>query len=295
MSSDALMRFALAIAAVAALCRFAVQGAEPQNAMPPALLEAIAGNEPYCSLVEYGLPLINTTTEVEALPVELRLSRAAAIKRVLLEQMVRAKAERHRVSPSNYAISAERAVELGAPMVFALFMQLEAQGELSPRARYTVREALRQLYRDYRVHELDLRLFVETSHLAPEDILDAAQWLPMDVLFSPVYVSDFTAEELEQQYKELGGVISELATVYASVQSAEQARSAVDKLLPLLVRYAATQGARKLATAEQLQRLRAHYGLLYHDLPRWNEQRRRVQQANYFDCVKLRIIDYFLN
>ncbi|MBR5887061.1 MAG: hypothetical protein IKZ07_02520 [Akkermansia sp.] len=289
------MRFALAIATVAALCPIAVQGAEPQNAMPPALLEAIAGNEPYCSLVEYGLPLINTTAEVESLPVELRLSRAAAIKRVLLGQMVRAKAERHRVSPENYALSAQRAVELGTPMVFALYMQLEAQGELSSRARYTVREALRQLYSDYRVHELDLRLFVETSHLAPEDILDAAGWLPMEVLFSPVYERDFTAEGLERQYKELGGLVSELAAVYTSVQSAEQAQSAADKLLPLLVRYAATQGTRKLATAEQLQGWRARYGLLYRDLPHLNEQRRRVQQANYFDCVKLRIIDYFLN
>ena len=38
------------ISAVLSLC--SLHGAEPQLSMPPALLEAIAGHEPYASLVE---------------------------------------------------------------------------------------------------------------------------------------------------------------------------------------------------------------------------------------------------
>lgn len=278
-----------------ALCLSAVQGAEPQNAMPPALIEAIAGHEPYHSLVELGLPLINTTAEVEALPADLRRRRSTGIKLALLGQMVQARAERHRITEENYAATARRARELGAPASFALYMKLLADGQLSSRERYTVREALNCLYRDYRVNVLELRLFVETSDLDDADLLAMGDWLPVAALFNLAKPGDVTEPELAQQYGEQGVLTTELAAVYAAIQSPEQAESAVAQLLPLLQRYAATLPLRELVSPAQLQQLQARYGLLYGAVPQLNAQRERVRRANYYDSVKLRIIDTLLN
>lgn len=289
------MRRTLASATLTALCLSAVQGAEPQSAMPPALIEAIAGNEPYRSLVEYGLPLINTTGEIESLPSELRGKRATGMKRALLEQMVKAREERHRISSENYAATARRAQELGAPTSFALYMKLLAEGQLSSRERYTVREALNSLYRDYRVNVLELRLFVETSNLDAADLLTMGDWLPMEKLFNLVKPGDSTEPELAQQYRDLGVLTLELADIYAGIQNSAQAERAVAQLLPLLQRYVATLPLRELVSPVQLQQFQARYGLLYGAVSQLDAQRLRVRQANYYDSVKLRIIDTLLN
>ncbi|MBR5894967.1 MAG: hypothetical protein IKZ13_05435 [Akkermansia sp.] len=278
-----------------ALCLNSVQGAEPQNAMPPALLEAIAGNEPYASLVEYGLPLISTTEEVEALPIELREQRATAIKKVLLEQMVRAKEEQHRVTSENYAACAQRAFELKAPAAFALYMQLEAEGQLAPRARYAVREALRCMYEAYRVDSLGLRYFVEGSHLATDELREAADWLPLAGLFNLTKMSELTPQKMEADYAALIQLTSELCDVYTGISNREQAEAAVEKLLPLLVRFEATVGTRKLATPEQLAALEKRFSAPFKWLfPALVGQHNRVREANYYDVLRLRVVDYFL-
>lgn len=289
------MRRIHAPAIIAALCLSTVQGAEPQIAMPPALIEAIDGNEPYHSLVDYGLPLINTAAEVAALPAELRSRHAVGIKLALLAQMVQAREERHRITSENYAATARRAMEQGAPTSFALYMKLLADGRLSSRERYTVREALNCLYRDYRINVLEMRLFVETSHLAADDLLAMGDWLPLDSAFNLAMPGDCTDEELERQYKDLGLLTSELAAVYAKIQSPGQAESAVAQLLPLLKRHVATLPVRTLVSPAQLQQLQTRYGLLLRGRSLLNEHQRRVRQANYYDSVKLRILDTLLH
>ena len=287
---------ACAIAVLTALCALVVQGAAPQQSMPPALLEAIAGNEPYASLVEYGLPLLNTPEEVDALPVELWEARAVALKKVLLQQMVRARGERHRITAENYAESARLAQELGAPAAFVLYQQLEAAGQLPPRARYVVREAQRVLCENYRVDTLALRYFVEGSHLAANELLAAAEWLPLAGVFNLTKKSELTEEKLAADYADLTCLTSELSGIYTSIQSGEQAEAAVEALLPLLVRYLATAGTRHFSTPEQqealLQRFGKQLNLVYSVLL---EQRKRVREANYYDSVKLRIVDYLLD
>lgn len=285
-----------AIAFLSVLCLSAVQGAEPQQSMPPALLEAIAGNEPYTSLVEYGLPLLNTPEEVEALPPALREAHAVAIKKVLLQQMVRAREERHRVTTENLEFCAGLARELEAPEVFALYLQLEAAGQLSPRAGYVVREALNLLYESYRVDALALRYFVEGSHLSAEELLEAAEWLPLAGLFNLTKKSELTAEKQEADFADYVTLSTEISAVLASVQSGEQADAAVEKLLPLLVRYAATAGTRHFSEPEQQRLLLQHFGeQLNRVYPVFVSQRKRLREANFYDSVRLRIVDYLLD
>ncbi len=281
---------------LALLCVLPAYGAEPQLAMPPALLEAMAGNEPYASLVEYGLPLLTTAEEVAELPEELRRSRAVAIKRVLMEQMIQARADRHCITAENYAHSAQRALELGAPTVFALYQKLLAEDELSARESYIVRSALNTLYENYGINYLALRFFVEGAELSTEDALEIAGWIPLEGLFNIIREEDLTLPLLEKQLHELAAVNEELVRVFSGIQSAEQAEGALPELLPLLVRFEATSGLRKCATPQQFQVLNFRHGALMRSIgSSLPAERIRLREADYYGNVRLKVLNLLLN
>lgn len=281
---------------LALLCVLPAYGAEPQLAMPPALLEAMAGNEPYASLVEYGLPLLTTAEEVAEQPEELRRSRAVAIKRVLMEQMIQARADRHRITAENYAHSAQRALELGAPTVFALYQKLLAEDELSARESYVVRSALNMLYENYGINYLALRFFVEGAELSTEEALDIAGWIPLEGLFNIIREADLTLPLLEKQLHELAAVNAELVRIFSGIQSAEQAETALPELLPLLVRFESTAGLRKFATPQQFQVLSFRHGALIRSIgSSLPAERIRLREADYYGNVRLKVLNMLLN
>ncbi len=283
-------------AVLALLCVLPAYGAEPQLAMPPALLEAIAGNEPYASLVEYGLPLLTTAEEVAELPEALRSSRAVAIKRVLMEQMIQARADRHRITAENYAHSAQRAQELGAPAVFVLYQKLLAEDELSARECYIVRSALNKLYENYGINYLALRFFVEGAELSTEVALEIAGWIPLEGLFNHIREEDLTLPLLENQLHELAAVNAELVRVFSGIQSAEQAEAALPELLPLLVRFESTAGLRKYATPQQFQVLNFRHGTLIRSIgSALPAERIRLREADYYGNERLRVLNMLLN
>lgn len=274
---------------------YSVQGAEPQPSMPPALLEAIEGREPYHSLVEHGLPLISTSEEVAALPQQLRQSQASAMKRVLLEQMLRARKDGFRISSENFSLSALQAHQLGAPGAFVIYHRLEAEGQLTPRERYAINSALQRLYEDYLVNVQDMRLFIECVQLSSEELLGMLEWLPLDGLFNLVRMSELTSARLEHECRELIDLASEISEIYASIDSPETAAAAVELLLPLLGRYQATAGLRYFASPHQVQLLARHYGLVLRNLgEQLSALRTRVREANYYDNLNLRVVDYLL-
>lgn len=282
------------ISAALSLCT--LHGAEPQAAMPPALLEAIAGNEPYASLVEYGLPLIRATEEVEALPAELRQSQATAIKKVLMAQMVRARDERHRITAENYEACAQMAHEQGTPLVFAIYQRLLAEGELSAKEAYTVRSALGRLYEDYRVDALALRYFVEGSRLAADDLRDSLDWLPVEALFNLIPRSAITPENAERDFEKLQTLLPEITALYRSIDSPKTAEAALPQLLELLPQFESTAGSRKFLEPEHLTPLLQKYGPKISPLfTELNAQRERLKEANYYDSVRLRVLDYLMN
>ena len=282
------------ISAVLSLC--SLHGAEPQLSMPPALLEAIAGHEPYASLVEYGLPLICATEEVEALPAELRQSQATAIKKVLVEQMVRARNERHRVTAENYEACAQMAKEQGTPLVFAIYQHLLAEGELSAREAYTVRSALGRLYEDYRVDALALRYFVEGSHLTADDLRVSLEWLPLEGLFNLIPRSTLTPEKAELDFEKLQTLLPEITALYRGIDSPAAAESALPQLLELLPQLESTAGTRKFLEPELLEPLLQKYGPKISPLfAELLAQRERLREANYYDSVRLRVLDYLMH
>lgn len=285
------MRLGRLVPAVAMAAVQVVQAAEPQSAMPPALLEAIAGAEPYVSLVEYGLPLLNTSQEVAALSVELRSSQAAAIKRVLMLQMARARTERHRISSENYQTCAACAREWGAPPVFAAYLQLEGSGELNSRRRYVVREALRQLYEDYRVNALAIRYFVESMQLTPDEALAVDEWLPLENFFNLVPKSEITAQRVKAETAELPALLDSLIGCYAGVGDYEQAEEAVETLQPLMARFVTIAAGRYAPIQDEASRVE----LIESKIKNLNEQRKRVRDLNYCDSRRLRMLDFLFN
>lgn len=287
------MRSVTIAALLICFCLSEVQGTEPQFGMPPALLEAIAGQEPYASLVEYGLPLLNSSEEVAALPVEQQRSRATAIKRVLLVQMTRARAERHRISSENFLASARMALENGAPHVFAVYQQLEGEGRLRARERYVVREALKRLYEDFRVDALALRYFAELSRLSEEEVQSVIEWLPMEALFNLVPASEMTQERLVADILSLEPLVNELVALYAGINSSEQAAAALEHLLPLVVRYVQlTVGQHEW---NQVQLPEGCWPRINEALLQLRQQRSRLRELNYYDSRRLYIADFFLD
>ena len=292
------MKLPVAILALAAAASALVPvlAGEPQPGMPPALLKAIAGEEPYYSLVEQGLPLLNATDEVESLPQEVRVARAVAIKKVLLVQKIRAREARHRITPENYAEGARLAAKYGAPKVLQVYYELLAGGQLSARASYTVQEALRQLYRDSLVDATALHYFVAGSHLAAADLSTAAEWLPMEGLFNAVRGSTLTREKVTADLRSLLEVVPALTALYAGVHDAATAESAWPQLLPLLVQYEATIGARRHAEPAQVNPAMQLYGAQIDALYKaFAVERRRLLDANYFDNIPLRVVDYLIH
>lgn len=286
----------LAFMALASVLSVPVQGTAPQVDMPPAWKAAGAGVEPYCSLLEQGLPLLRTATEVAALPPEQRVAQASAMKKVLLIQKTRARDERNRLTPGNYAACAALAEKLGAPAEFVAYQRLLAGGELSPRASYTVQEALRHLCWLYLVDVSALHYYVLGSRLAAGELIASAEWLPMEGLFNMIPAEALTADAVERDFVALLDIMPALTDLYRGINSRESAEAALPALLPMLVQFESTVGGRKYAEPELTEAALQRYGARLQPLyAAFAQERRRLQEANYHDCIRLRVADMLIN
>lgn len=225
------------------------------------------------------------------LTAEQRVAYGVAIKKVLLEQMVRARDERHRITTENYAACARLAQELGAPEPFVRAMQAEASGELTARERYELNSELRELYQLYRVDTLALRYFVEGAHVTAEELRLAAQWLPFNALFNLSRQSEQTEQKVAADASLRLLLLTELGEIYARIDNREQAFDALPRLLPLLVRYESVAATTDAAAENDRQHYTRQMQLLY---PSFQAERTRLREHGYFNCRPLQIIDLLL-
>lgn len=271
--------------------------AQQEPAAPsPAQEAALRGEEPWASLQKRHLPLIPTQEEINALSQDEFNAGNKAIKLVLLRQLLQARHDGRRVTPENLAACAQMAKKLKAPASFALLLEASARDDLSPRERYALSKGLETLYEHYRVDLLSLRYFIEGSHL-PEPVLqEAASWLPMEDLFNLVKLSDLTPLRVEADFAELRDICRSATDLYASIHDREQAEETAPQLLPLLARFARTAGSRHFAPKELQTRLLSLYKEEIQSLSeKWQGERQRLKEANYYDSAKLRIIDYLFD
>lgn len=243
-----------------------------------------------------AIPQPPTQEEISRLSPETVAAHSSAIKQVLLAQMLRTKEENRRVTPENMLACARLAQKLQAPASFIQLLQKGADSQLSPRERHDIQSRLTDLYKAYRVDETALLYYVEGSHLPADALTDAFSWLPISHLFNrlPLQKPDFP--HMEADYVELNQLAGERARLYSGIQNTEQADAAALELAPLLARHADTLPTRILAEERDQQELKKRYGLITRTITqRMDTQRKRIQQENYYDSVRLRAIDYLFD
>lgn len=243
-----------------------------------------------------GIPQPPAWQETSALPSETFAEQSSAIKRVMLEQMVRAKENNRRVAPEDLIACSELAKKLQAPSCLAQLLQREASDQISPRDRHALRSALTALFQAYRVDETALRYYVEGSHLPPDALRDSFTWLPLTHLFNRLPLEKPPFRQMENDYIELSRIAGERCRILSGIHNTEQADEAARALIPLLARHAATLSTRLMADEADRQRLEARYGLMSKTvMQQLQQQLERVRHENYYDSVRLRTVDYLFD
>ncbi len=265
---------------------------QPQGASAPMLaLWAVA---PYAELWQAGLPLPPSPAECEALPARQFQQEQLAMKRVWLMRVLRARAERNRVSRQNWRGCAAQAREWGAPAVFAELLERRASDSLSRAQCYLVETALDHMLALYRVDALEIRYFVESSALPPD--MAEADWFPLSLLFNTVPPAGLSSEAVGAHDLALLSALSELALLYSSVQDAASADAAAAAMPPLLARFRSASRALGYAPDELRLHVRSRYAALAGRAEgAWLAQRRRVAEADYFGSARLRALDFFMD
>ncbi len=260
-------------------------------------LRAWTGREPQASVLRETGVVLPTAAEVRRLPVLERVRRQRALKLVLLERALRARAERHRVSEANLAACAGLAAREGAPRETVAWLQELAEGDVSPRRRYVLNGALASLAELYAVDELSIRYFVEACGLEVGELRKLLPWLPLESLFQLT-----PTEVLPPAYRMSDGrlsreMLTELEKGLRGVHDRESADAAAAALRPLLLLQETVMRSR---LGEQEGQGTAPAG---QDLGRpWersmrqslNGERQRLREARFFGSSRLQVLDYLL-
>ncbi len=261
-------------------------------------LQALCGEEPQLTILQCGQPLPPTREEAQATGLRFFLERAA-LKRALVYRTSCAKADRGRITAENNRTTATLARYLGAPRLFVEYLELLASGELSRRQEYAVEQAMRLLLQEsYMIDTLQIRLLSESVNMPPREHTLCLLQLPIGFLFDLVPNTPPERRQLFPDVMTMAGVFREQAQVLAEVQSPESAEAAVAKLQNLLplwyttqqIRYHAASLGGKFQTHEQW----AIDSLLNPASQRVTEQRRRLQQHNWFGSTRLRMMNELL-
>ena len=281
-------------------------------------LRAWEGREPQASVLQETGVVLPTAAEVRRLPVRERVRRQRALKLVLLERALRARAERHRVSEENLAACAELAAREGAPRESVAWLQEMAKGNLSPRRRYVLNGALASLAELYAVDELSIRYFVEACGLGVGELRELLPWLPLESLFCLTPTETLPPAHRMSDQRLVREMMAELKKGLRGVHDRESADAASEVLRPLLLlqetvmrsRLAEQKGQAEMEGQGGLGGLgglgRAQEGAApggqdlyrpWESLMRQNlrEERQRLREARFFGSSRLQALDYLLS
>ena len=105
-----------------------------------------------------------------------------------------------------------------------------------------------------------------------------------------------TPEKAERDFEKLQTLLPEITALYRSIDSPATAEAALPQLLQLLTQFEATTGSRKFMEPELLEPLLQKYGPKISPLfAELLAQRERLREANYYDSVRLRVLDYLMH
>lgn len=245
---------------------------------------------------EYGMPLPLTAEAVNALPAEVRVQHASAIKRVYLLQHLQYMQDGYTMTDGNRMAVIYLATKLNAPAEYIQLLQVEAAGSLSARQYTLLGRLYERLYTLYGVDVLGIRFFAE-SELAPRELVaDMSAELPLASLFNLVKEDTITTGQAAADLQEVAAVFTELVRLYESITNAEQAAAALPQVRELVSRFGKVYPGLVLAPEAVRKQLAPAYSLKIQPLiPFLVEHRKRLRDADFYGNAQLKILDYFFD
>lgn len=255
---------------------------------------AAVGLEPYAAIAEIELPLPPTPEQVNALPPLEFAQKQSALKETLLLRWAMICSAGHRSSQKIEATVAGHAREAEAPELLAELYQLSADGNLSRAQVHASLSLMDLLLHAYRTDELAIRLLAEETDMTPEQATELARELPLEDAFNLLPLRPPTDAEMLADIRSMRRHYGDLAALYAEVQDKESAERVATAALPIVrcllttarTLYQLKQPQTQLTPAQSaaLKGANEAYALL-------SQQRTRLQQNNYGDCMLLRALD----
>lgn len=231
-----------------------------------------------------------------ALSDEAREAQRDAVKRVMLERMIRLKEDRHRLTPDNSAHCARMAQELGAPAAFVHLLEQEAGHPPVGRDYYAHMNEMTRLLEVYGVDELQIRVFAEEMRCGGKEARSIAAWLPLKDVFLLVS-KEVTLEENEvrSQLETLRDVYARMADVYSGIKNRAGAEAAADELLPLLEQIRPTAALRAALSRLEKDSVPLYVRIVGQARERLIECRTYLREANYYGSHRLAALDSLLS
>ena len=266
----------------------------------PPELQAVLGIEPYAEYAEADVPMPPTPSQVEAMPRQLFLARAGAMKKVLYHGMVRTRANRWRETDRNLAAMAQEAESLAdSPPEFIAILKIRAAGNLSRSRAYVLRKAQEQLQQMYAVDELLMRLLLDCTDADEKTADELLQHLPLHAVFNMVPQTPPTRTQITADLRLYADILHSASGLLEKVQDEESARAILPELKHLLLLHDTTLPTR----AQLLQGLihpdsaemKAAANALSQAEKQLRSQRLRLTEKNWFGCKELQAFDFLLN
>ena len=234
-------------------------------------------------------------SEWMALPEQRKEAQSDAVKRVMLERMIRLKEEKHRLSRENSEHCLKRAKELGAPPAFVNLLEKETAGTLMGREVYVHNEEMKRLLLLYGVDELQVRLFVEDMKCSAAEAFLIAAWLPVHDVFEVVPEKmNMDEKEMRQQLTVLREVYGRMADVYKDVKNRETAEAAAESLLPLLSKLRPTASLRCILSRIEKDRVPLYREIVVPAKDQLVRQRALLRESNFYGSHRLAALDSLL-
>lgn len=261
----------------------------------PREMAALRGEAPYSIALEAGVPLPPTPEEARASAGYRYGLERLALKRAMVFRTSCAKAERNRITPENNRATAALARQLGAPELFAQYLELLASDTISRRQTYAVQRALSSLLRySYGIDALQIRLLSESLELPQKQHTPYMLQMPLGGLYDFVSESDMKREMLMQDMQLITQILRLVHAELLKVHDRASADAAADALQSYILLWSTTSSGRgllrngniTLSPAEKLslQLLESTAASLY-------STRRALFEAEWYDSASLRSVD----
>lgn len=266
----------------------------------PPMLQAVLGIEPYAEYAEADVPMPPTAAQIEAMPRQLFLARAGAVKKVLYHGMARTRVNRWRETDQNLAAMAREAESLAdSPPEFVALLKIRAAGNLPRTKAYILRNAQEQLQQMYAVDELQMRLLLDYAD-ADEKTADALlQHLPLHAVFNMVPQTPPTRTQITADLQLYADILHIATGQLEKVQDEESARTVLPELKRLLLLHDTTLTTRAQLLQGHIRpdsaEMKAAAAALEQAEKQLRAQRVRLTEKNWFGCKELQALDYLLN